>query len=132
MAEVDRSKRYSGTAKAKAKAEATASGKSAPHPKDQPSKTTDPGPDKGKDATWGVVADRHKREHGDMTKRHADELAATVERHAKEAKDMHGRHGGEMQDHLEQSAKGKAEATAGSPPTDTVKSKDEGKKGSEV
>lgn len=129
---VDRSKRYNnGAGGAKAEAEKTASGKDAPHPANQPEKTTDPGPEAGKDATWGVVADRHKREHADMSKRHADAHASMVEAHAKEAKDMHARHQKDMQEHMAGAA-ATAEKTAGSPPTDTVKSKDEGKKGAEV
>lgn len=134
---VDRSTRYSkpgkapgGTAGAKTGAEKTAGGKAAPHPKDQPEKKSDPGPEAGKDATWGVVADRHKREHGDMSKRHAEELAATLERHGKEAKDLQGRHSTEMVEQLK-APEAKAEKTAGDPP-ELGKQKSEGTKGAEV
>jgi hypothetical protein len=143
---VDRSKRYDksqkkkdgapgGTEEAKGKAEATASGKDAPHPKDQPEKTSDPGPEAGHDAAFGVVAERHKREHADMSKRHVDEHAAMVEKHAKEAKDMHVRHGKEMVDAVS-GAKAAAEASAGEPPkataekTATQKTENKGKGGS--
>lgn len=92
---------------------------------------SDPGPDKGKDATWGVVAERHKTEHGAMIKRHADAMTGLHEAHAKEAKEMHGRHGKEMQDHMEEGAEHKEDASAGSP-KELGKDKAEGKKGSEV
>ena len=91
----------------------------------------DPGPDAGKDATWGVVADRHKSEHAAAIKRHAEELGAAHERHGKELKDMHSRHSKEMQDHMEQGAEGKEDATAGKP-EELGKEKSEGKKGSNV
>lgn len=90
----------------------------------------DPGPDEGHDATWGVVADRHKREHGDMTKRHGEEASTMHERHAGESKTMMGRHHKELQDHMEQGAEDKAEETAGSP-KELGKEKSEGEKGTE-
>lgn len=152
-AEMDRTKRYANPPKApkkggeanpeerkaKSEAEATAGG-GMPHPKD-PDKIghvgADPGPEGGHDQTWGVVAERHKREHGDMLKRHAAEHVShanmrheMVERHHKEAKDMHGRHAKELADHFEQGAEASLERTAGSPEM-LGKTKSEGKDGSE-
>jgi hypothetical protein len=98
---------------AKAAAEKTA-GHGMPHPdnSDKAGKVgSDPGPEGGKDATWGVVAARHKQEHADMLKRHAADHVAhansrheMVARHHDEAAKMHARHAKELM-----------EATAGSP-----------------
>jgi hypothetical protein len=150
MAERDRSARYNHASSKKgmepqekkpaAEAAKTADGKNAPH---EPSvgkvgkEGSDPGPEKGKDATWGVTADRdhpaarHKREHSDMLKRHSEEAASMHERHAGEAKTMHSRHSSELQDTMEQMAENKMTQTAGSP-KELGKAKDEGKKGAEV
>jgi len=135
---VDRSQRYKdspkGTEAAKKIAEKTAGGKDAPHA-DNPDKAgkvgEDPGPSAGRDSTWGVVADRHKREHADMTKRHSDEHVSVSERHTKEARDMMARHHKEMADHMESAAAGKVDATAGSP-KELGTAKSEGKAGAEV
>jgi hypothetical protein len=120
------------TGAAKSEAEKTASGKDAPHPKD-PDKVgkvgADPGPDAGTDATWGVVASRHKREHGEMLKRHGEEHEGMRGRHETEAKAMHTRHASEMKDHQEEGAESEAEATAGTP-KELGKEKPEGDKGS--
>src|SRR5262245_1158081 len=87
-------------AAAKSEAEKTA-GTARPHA-DDPDKVgevgKDPGPEAGKDATWGVVASRHKTEHGDMLKRHVSEHEQMVGRHHEEAGKMHARHSKEMQD----------------------------------
>jgi hypothetical protein len=153
MAERDRSARYNhasskrgqekqapGDAAAEKKAAATADGKDAPH---EPSvgkvgkEGIDPGPEKGKDATWGVTAGRenpatrHKREHSDMLKRHSEEAASMHERHAGEAKTMHSRHSSELQDTMDQMAENKLTQTAGSP-KELGSAKSEGKKGAEV
>ena len=140
--ERDRSARYkqsgkggspAGTKTAASEAEKTAGGSNAPHA-NNPDKIgkvgADPGPDAGHDATWGVVAARHKREHGEMHKRHGEEIMGMHDRHASEAKAMHTRHASEMQDEMEKSATGNAEATAGSP-KELGKDKPEGKGGSE-
>lgn len=117
---------------AKTEAEKTA-GSGMPHA-DDPGKVgkegSDPGPEAGKDSGWGVVASRHKSEHGDMLKRHASEHEQMVGRHHDEAGKMHARHGKEMQDAMEQGAASKAEATAGSP-KELGQAKSEGEKGSE-
>ena len=89
----------------------------------------DKGPDAGHDATWGVVAERHKAEHAAMTKRHGEEGAGMHERHGKEGKDMMARHHKEMQDHMETAAHDKEEKTAGKP-EELGKDKREGEKGS--
>lgn len=140
----DRTSRYSNSPKgakkhdtpaaeneaAKAEAEKTAGGTSAPHA-DNPGKVgkqgSDPGPEGGEDATWGVVASRHSREHSDMLKRHHEELTATHERHASEAKTLHKRHHDEMRDTATASAE--AARTAGSP-KELGEAKSEGKAGS--
>lgn len=151
----DRSKRYANPPKApkrnggapnpeegeaKRKAEATA-GSGMPtdqHPGPVGKVGEDPGPEGGHDATWGVVADRHKQEHGDMLKRHhADHLAhsearhAMVSRHGEEAKKMHARHQEEMANAMEGEATQEAERTAGSPPK-LGETKSEGTKGAEA
>lgn len=146
--ERDRTKRYSNPPKskksggmqnkeesgAKAEAEKTAGGKDAPHA-DAPGKVGKEGSDKGPEGSpspeFGVIAERHKGEHGQMIKRHSDAMAAMHETHGKEAKDMMSRHSKEMQNHMEEGAAGKAEATAGKP-KELGKEKDEGKKGSSV
>lgn len=91
---------------AKAAAEKTA-GSGMPHA-DSPDKAgkigSDPGPETGKDATFGVVAARHKTEHADMLKRHGGEHEQMVGRHHEEAAKMHARHAKELM-----------EASAGSP-----------------
>jgi hypothetical protein len=95
----------------------TAKGTGAPsdaHPGSVGKVGSDPGPQGGHDPGWGVIAERHKTEHGAMIKRHADELGATHERHGKESKDMHSKHSKEMQDHMEQAGEGKMIASAGS------------------
>lgn len=115
---------------AKSEAEATA-GSGMPHA-DKPGAVgkegSDPGPDAGKDSTWGVVASRHKAEHGEMLKRHASEHEQMVGRHHEEAGKMHARHAKEMQDGMESSAAAKAEATAGNP-KELGETKSEGKGG---
>ena len=145
--ERDRSKRYANPPKgrkggmqdkdetgAEKKVEASAkAGTDVPHaasPAKAGKEGADPGPEAGKDAGWGVVAERHKVEHAGAMKRHGEESAAMFERHGKELKDMMGRHHKEMQDHFETAAAGKLESSAGSP-KELGKDKDEGKKGSE-
>lgn len=91
---------------------------------------SDPGPEGGRDETWGVVAARHKTEHAGMLKRHGEEHSGMVERHHKEAKEMHGRHAKEMADHFESGAEASLERTAGSP-KELGTPKAEGAKGSE-
>lgn len=119
--------------KVESEAEKTAGGKNAPHPTD-PDKVgkvdSDPGPEGGHDSGWGVVASRHKREHGEMMKRQGEEHEAMRGRHETEAKAMHTRHASEMQDHMEEGAEHEAEATAGEP-KELGKDKAEGKSGSE-
>lgn len=131
-----------GTSSAKTEAEKTPGRDGTPTAAD-PGKVgkqgSDTGPDSGHDATWGVVAERHSREHADMVKRHAadhtahaDAHAKMVERHAKEAKDMHARHGKELMDSSVTDAKDDAEKTAGNGfPTDTQRAEEKGKKGTE-
>lgn len=120
------------SAAAKAEAEKTAGGANAPHA-DDPNKAgkvgSDPGPEGGEGATFGVITSRHTREHSDMLKRHGEEMTATHERHHTEAKAMHKRHHGEMKDAAE--AAHAAEATAGSP-KELGKAESEGKSGSNV
>ena len=146
--ERDRSKRYANPPKgrkgavqdkdetgAEKKVEASAkAGTDVPHaasPAKAGKQGDDPGPDAGKDAGWGVVAERHKAEHAGAMKRHGEESAAMSERHGKEMKDMMSRHHKELQDHMESGAASKADATAGSP-KELGTEKSEGKKGSEV
>ncbi len=127
------------TEAAKSEAEKTA-GRGMPHA-DDPGKVgkvdSDPGPEAGKDATWGVVASRHKQERQAMHKRHAEEHVAhattrqeMVGRHHKEDMEMSSRHQKEMQDALEEGAEGEAERSAGSP-KELGTAKPEGKGGSE-
>ncbi len=147
MAEMDRSKRYANPPKrpkkgaapdkdesaAKAASDKVGEREKGPtdaHPGPVGKVGSDPGPDKGKDAIWGVVADRHKSERTEMNKRHTTEMSDMHARHAKEHGDMGTRHVKEMQDHAETAAAHKEEVTAGSP-KELGKAKDEGKKGSE-
>jgi hypothetical protein len=152
MAEIDRSKRYAnppkhgrkGAAPNKDEEGAAAAAKTAekkegegegPTPKDPGAvakENTDKGPSPHESGPeFGVVAERHKREHGDMTKRHAEEAAAMHERHGGEGKSMMARHHKELQDHMESAAATKEEASAGSP-KELGKDKAEGEKGSNV
>lgn len=158
--ERDRSKRYSNPPKAKkkaagdgslrqheGKAEAkadTAEGKEASGkgPTDaKPGAVGKVGSDKGPSASesgpeFGVVHERHKREHGDTMKRHADEVGAHAKaaeemhaRHHKELGTMHERHGKELQDHMEAQADGEADRSAGKP-AELGKAEPKGEKGS--
>ena len=149
MAEMDRSKRYANPPKRpkkgggmqdkqEVKAEhevkkgvGPADGApSAAHPGPVGKVGSDPGPDKGHDAIWGVVAERHKAERTEMNTRHTSEMSDMHTRHAKEHGDMGKRHTKELQDHMETAAAHKIEATAGSP-KELGTAKSEGKKGSE-
>ena len=150
--EMDRTKRYANPPKGKkngmqykeesgaeSKAKSTAGSPPDMADADRVAKAgEDPGPEGGHDATWGVVAERHKREHGEMLKRHmADHVGhheahkALVERHHKEHKEMHSRHHEEMQDAMEGGAEGEAERSAGSPKI-LGRTESEGRKGAEV
>ena len=88
-----------GEAERRAEATAGAGMPQPAHPDKDGKMGSDPGPDAGHDATWGVVAERHKREHGDMLKRHMSEDVAHDEagrvkttRQHKESSDMLKRH----------------------------------------
>ena len=150
MADMDRSKRYDNSPKAKhgkmqdkgeSKAETEVksaeakegAGKGPTDAKPGPVGKVgeDPGPEAGKDSTWGVVAERHKSEHAAMVKRHSEEMGGMAERHGKEGKDMMTRHHKELQDGMEMKAEGGIEGSAGSPPK-LGKTESEGKKGSNV
>jgi hypothetical protein len=154
MAEVDRSKRYANPPKkpkktgsdgslreheGKAEAAADAAEKKEGAGKGPTDKNpgpvgkvgTDPGPEGGKDAEFGVVAERHKREHADMLKRHTEAVGGMQDAHAKEAKGMVERHHKELQDGMEQKGEAGAEKTAGSPQELGTEKKIDGNKGSE-
>ncbi len=147
MAEMDRSKRYANPPKrpkkgaapdkdesaAKAASDKVGAREKGPtdaHPGPVGKVGSDPGPEKGHDAEFGVVADRHKTELTAMHKRHTGEMTQMAERHQTEAGEMGKMHSKQMQDHFETAASGKLESSAGSP-KELGKAKDEGKKGSE-
>jgi hypothetical protein len=89
----------------------------------------DKGPEGSPSPEFGIVADRHKREHGEMTRRHGEAQHSLHEAHTKEANDLQARHAKELQDTMEQAASKKANATAGTP-KELGRAKDEGGRGS--
>lgn len=151
MAEINRSKRYANPPKGKkkglqdkgerkaeteVKADEKKEGEHKGPTDKEPGKVGKAGEDKGPSKhesgpEFGVVAERHKREHGDMIKRHAEEMAATHERHGAESKTMLGRHHKELQDHMEGGAERAEDKTAGAP-KELGRDKPEGEKGSNV
>jgi hypothetical protein len=146
--EIDRNKRYANPPKAKhgkiqnrQQAGAhkdvertTAKGTGAPsdaHPGPVGKVGNDPGPEGGRDTTWGIIAGRHKAERDSMHGRRATEDAHTHERRAAEDADMHNRHAKELQNHMEQAAKTELATTAGNP-KELGNAKNEGRKGNNV
>lgn len=100
---------------------------------------SDPGPEGGHDQTFGVVAERHKREHGDMLKRHMAEHTGHQEAHTammtrqhKESSDMLKRHQEEMKTEFQGGDHGGDEIKSGGDEGPKLGSeKSEGTKGTE-
>jgi len=62
---------------------------------------TDEGAKGGHDATLGVIASRHLKEHEDMHKRHMEDHGNTHDKHHAELAEMHKRHAADGKSHDE-------------------------------